>query len=288
MSWTTPTVRATGYLVTASDWNTDIVDNLAYLKGEAGENIELEDDVVPSAGTERSGLATAPWAEGHFVKLFAGPRYAVHKYIREVVINWEPDNIASYQIFKDEGGVSPGVWSMGGTGQAVLAVPDDAVSQIYIANQVEQASAQDTSFNIGRSPYGRFEFAINNSDIATDVFIGFRETPGVAVPLAAAENFAGLYWNGNIWVFYHGDGAGNTDNSGALTVNANTRYVLELLVVSATRVDYYLNGVLWSSVADLPTGDVEWTELLLSDGAGGGGDVSRLTMGRIILQEDLS
>lgn len=32
MAWTAPTTRATGDLITASIWNTDLTDNLAYLK----------------------------------------------------------------------------------------------------------------------------------------------------------------------------------------------------------------------------------------------------------------
>lgn len=34
MAWTTPTTRITGELITATIWNTDIVDNLIYLKNE--------------------------------------------------------------------------------------------------------------------------------------------------------------------------------------------------------------------------------------------------------------
>lgn len=36
MAWTTPTVRATGDLITASIWNGDLGDNLKYLHGDAG------------------------------------------------------------------------------------------------------------------------------------------------------------------------------------------------------------------------------------------------------------
>lgn len=36
MAWTTPTDRSTGFLVTAAVYNADIIDNLAYLHGDAG------------------------------------------------------------------------------------------------------------------------------------------------------------------------------------------------------------------------------------------------------------
>lgn len=37
MAWTNPTTRSTGNLITASIWNTDLVDNLNYLKGVADQ-----------------------------------------------------------------------------------------------------------------------------------------------------------------------------------------------------------------------------------------------------------
>jgi hypothetical protein len=37
MAWTTPTSRTTGNLITASIWNTDLVDNLVYLKSIADQ-----------------------------------------------------------------------------------------------------------------------------------------------------------------------------------------------------------------------------------------------------------
>lgn len=36
MSWTGPTTRATGDVITAAIWNTDIVNNLLYLHGDSG------------------------------------------------------------------------------------------------------------------------------------------------------------------------------------------------------------------------------------------------------------
>lgn len=286
MAWTTPTIRATGYLVTASDWNTDIVNNLAYLKGQAG-NVEYEDDIVPDSGAEKVGLSTAPWDEGHYDKLFAGPRCALHKFIREVTFEFMDISAAAYQITDTVAG--GGDWDDGGSGQMRLKVDDDGAGHAFIENKAEQNSALDTSFNAGRSPYMRVEFAINNSDPAVGAFIGFRDTPGAALPDPSVESYAGLVWGGTNWVFQNGDGAGNSETSGPVTINDNTRYVIEILIISATSVEYYLNGVLVdTTTTGLPTGDLEWTLLLESAGGGGGGDDSILTHGKIILQEDLS
>ncbi len=38
MAWTAPTTRSTGTLITAAIWNTDLTDNLAYLKSAVDTN----------------------------------------------------------------------------------------------------------------------------------------------------------------------------------------------------------------------------------------------------------
>lgn len=48
MAWTDPTVRATGDLITAAIYNTDLVDNLAYLYSSRITG------VIPAAGTTPS------------------------------------------------------------------------------------------------------------------------------------------------------------------------------------------------------------------------------------------
>lgn len=286
MAWTTPTIRSTGDLITASIWNTDLVDNLAYLKGEAGVDIALEEDVVPSAGTERVGLSTNPWNEGHYSKLFAGPRTALHKFIREVTLAWEDDSSANYSIQTPTTG--SGTFSMGGFGQAVMEVANNGIGDVYVRGIAEQNNALDNSFNASRSPYLRQEFAIDRNVADVGAFLGFRTTPGTGRPIAASEKYAGLIWTGAIWVFECGDGAGNSDTSGTQTINVDTRYVIEILIVSATKVEVYLNGVLIDTfTTGLPTGDLEWSCLLETDGLGGATS-TYLTLGKPILQEDLS
>lgn len=285
MAWTTPTIRATGYLVTASDWNTDIVNNLAYLKGQAG-NVEYEDDIVPDSGSEKVGLSTAPWDEGHYDKLFAGPRCALHKFIREITIDWMDDSWGDYQM--DDGLAGSGSVNMGGVGQVVLEVNDSAVGSSYIYQRPEQSSALDVSFNVSRSPYFKYEFSVSRKDANAGMFFGLRQTVGAALPDPAAEKFAGFRWDGTDFKFMNGDGAGNSELSAAQTINVDTRYVIEILITSATNVEYYLNGVLVkTTTTGLPTGDLDFTWLLETDG-GGGGTQSFLTVGKAVIQEDLS
>jgi len=284
MAWTTPTVRSTGDLITSSIWNTDIVDNLAYLKGEAGVDIALEEDVVPSAGIEKVGLSTNPWDEGHFNKLFAGPRCALHKFIREIVVNWEDDGSANYSMQTPTTG--NGTFAMGGFGQARLDVDNNAVSTVYVRGIGEQNNALDNSFNASRSPYYRQEFAISQNTSDQGVFIGLRQTPGTALPAYTTEHFFGLVWTGAIWIFQTGN-ASTQDVSGTQTITPDTRYVVEFLLVAATKVECYLNGTLIDTLTVVPTGDLEWSALMESDGSGGATH-TYLTLGKVILQEDLS
>lgn len=285
MAWTTPTIRATGYLVTAADWNTDLVDNLAYLKGEAGVDIEFEDDIVGNAGTEKVGLSTNAWNEGHFDKLFAGPRVALHKFIREVVVNWESDTFSTYQLDDNSGG--GGAVALGGFQQAVLKVDNNFASDARFVMNSEDNNALDNDFNASRSPYYRQEFSIDRNVADTGIFIGLRQTPGDALPLSNAENYIGLVWTGTIWRFEIADGS-NPDVGGTESISVDTRYVLELLLVSGSKVECYLNGVLVETLDGVfPTGALKWQVLMESDGGGGATD-THLTLGKVILQEDLS
>jgi len=283
MSWTTPTVRATGYLVTASDWNTDIVDNLAYLKGEAGEDIAFEDDVVPSAGTEKVGLSTNPWDEGHYDKLFAGPRYSIHRFVREVLLTWPNKDIGEDQVESHESVANSSIGA-DGTGQIVLTSVDNASAYIYVQTEAE-TNGQDNSFNASRSPYYRQEFAVSQNVSDAGIFIGLRQTPGDSLPDYSAEHFFGFVWTGAIWIFQTGN-ASAQDVSGTQTITANKRYVVEFLLTSTVSVECYLNGVLIDTLTVVPTGDLEWSVLLETDG-GGGATETHLTLGMGIIQEDL-
>lgn len=288
MAWTTPTIRATGYLVTSSDWNTDIVNNLAYLKGEAGVDIEFEDDVVPSAGTERVGLFANPWAEGHFDKLYAGPRCALHKFIREQIIVWETDNITDIQGQIGLGMGANGDVSMGGTGQIRLEIEDDtAGSNAYLYNKPEANNAKDTSFNASRSPYARFEFNLDAKKALQDIYFGFRTTVSGSV-LAHPEKWAVIAWNGAQWSAWSDDGT-TSETTVIASPTDNVRHVVEILIVSATSVEFYVDGVLVAThTTKLPTGDLDWTVLMVGDGSGGFGVKSRVTVGALLFQEDLS
>ncbi len=279
MAWTAPTIRATGYLVTASDWNTDLVDNLLYLKGSAGP-VELDDSLSLAAGKSISAD-----------KIYAGPAmYACHKgTVREMTIGWEDDTGANYQVTFDTG--NGGSVDMGGGGQIVLKVDlDDGVgSYAAIYNKDAVNSALVNPFNASRNPYLRVEFAHHQNSVYSSIFIGLRETPGGGMP--AGEKFAGLYYAGAVlggsWWGQNSDGAGNaqTQIDGGLT--ASVRHVVEIVVVGEEEVDIFVDGTLvHQGVTHLPTGDMQWCVTLFGSGDPSAND-GRITIGKIIAQENL-
>src|SRR3972149_6388887 len=168
--------RMTGNLITESIWNSDIVDNLNYLKGLAGP-VVIQDSISLSAGKS----VTAD-------KIYACPAlYTVHKgTVREVVYNFESaDNL---------GGGSGGGGNQGlaGTGNYYLRIDDDVVgSNAYFCQGAEVGGSKDTSWNVSRNPYYRVEFCLDSVKAGQQIFLGFRRTPSGSPP-GAAEIHAGL------------------------------------------------------------------------------------------------
>jgi len=264
--------RTTGTLITQSIWNSDIVDNLNYLKGLAGA-VLIEDDLSLDAGHVFSAD-----------RIFAGgAMYAVHKgTLREVVVNWE-DNV---NVGGGSGG--GGNQNLAGAGQYLLYVDDDnAGSNAYIDGNNAAANSKDISFNASRSPYGRFEFNLDSLKACQSIFIGFRTTPDGSIPYA--ENHAGLVLAASTYSTRVSSGGAPTAHGVTPAPTINQRHVVEILINAGTSVLFYVDGTLvYTHTSNLPTGALHWTALLYSDGAGGVGAHSYLTLGKIICQEALA
>jgi hypothetical protein len=118
--------------------------------------------------------------------------------------------------------------------------------------------------------------------------MGFRQTVGAAVPSAAAENYAGLHFDGTNWNAENADGSSESQ-SGNLTVAAGQSHVYEVLIVESGNVLHFVDGVLvYTGSANQPTGDLDWQFLIISDASGGGATVTYVTMRPFFFQEDLS
>lgn len=326
MAWADPSTQVAGHLVTADEYN-EIINNLKHLRGQDGTTVLegdvdpdadetqnlgsttkawneawiktlrgpdgvvlVDSDLDPNDDlTEAQGSFTKRWNEGHFHKLYAsnGMR-TLHGAVREESFDWPSLTRADWNIVAaGDADLANGDFDTGGTGQVVLWVKNDSVDGIYLGPKAEQNGAKDNSWNAGRSPYGRFAFNLsaNHSDVS--LWIGFRETLGNAVPVAAAENFAGLHWNGAVWIFMNANGAAQTV-SGSQTVAANTRHVFEILIISATSVTYALDGtILHTSTTTLPTGNLDWTVMALSRNEAGAVTLYT-TVGKLLFQESLA
>ncbi len=283
MAWTAPTTRSTSDLITASIWNTDLVDNLAYLKGTPGQ-VELENGIVSDTeNTDDLGTTAKRWANIYGVNVFAN-RYLLSGGRREQRITWPDDTLANYQVTSATTGAG-GAVAMGGSGQIVLEVDDTQVGTARIDQETELNNALDNTWPVGKNPYLRIEFSLNNLDTATDMFLGLRTTPGAAIPNVAAENHAGIIWDGTNMRVVSGDGTAQQSQN--VTAASGARHIFELFITSATSVELWLDGSLEATLTTrVPTGDLEWSMLLESDGGGGAGN-SRLTLGLLLLQSDL-
>jgi len=288
MAWVDPSTQVATHLVTADEYN-EIVNDLKYLKGQAGA-VSFEDDIDPSEDlTKNQGDPTHRWSQIYADKIYASNGlFAVQRYLREVIIDWHNLTRADWNIVPAaSANIGNGDFDEGGTGQAVQWVLNNNIDGIYFGPRAEQNGAKDNSFNAIRSPYGRFEFNVSANHADLSVWIGFRETLGNAVPLSNAENFAGLYWNGAIWLFMNANGA-TQSVSGSQTVTANVRHVLEILIISGIRVIYALDGtILHTSTTTLPDGDLDWTIMSLSRNTVGA-LTFYTTAGRLLFQEELS
>lgn len=286
MAWTNPV---------NTDWETDdiptqtmilqqILDNLRHLRGQDGVT-DLEGDQNPLTDNTRDlGSVLKWWAEIYGRNIYAG-RYKASPNIREMRITWEDPAIGNYQLTRAQTGAGTSS-SPGGTGQWVLKVDNDSISDERFDQQVEQNNALDNSWNTGKKPYLRIEFSLNVNDSRTRVFLGFRATPGTALPIAT-EVHAGLVWNGTNWFGACANGVAISQTAN-LTVAAGSRHVIEVRVISATDVEFTLDGSVKPLLtSNVPTGSMEFSFLLDNPTGGGAANDSLLTLGELILQEEV-
>jgi len=227
MAWSDPSTQIAGHLVTADEYN-EIINDLKHLRGQDGTTVLegdvdpdadetqnlgsatkawnegwikilrgpdgvvlVDSDLDPNDDlTESQGSFAKRWNEGHFNKLYASNgMLTLHRAVREVVIDWHNLTRADWNVIpagSANGG--NGDFDEGGTGQMVMWVSDGSADYIYLGPRAEQNSAKDNSWNVSRSPYGRFEFNLSENHANVRLWIGFRQTLGGAVPIAAAEN----------------------------------------------------------------------------------------------------
>lgn len=286
MAWVTPTTRATGYLVTAATWNQDVVNNPAYLKGQAG-NIQLENNQEPlTDNVYRSGARSLRWLSAH-AQVFRGLA------VEERRISWDDPavGVGPNGVFDTATGAGTGFLA-GGSGQKVLQVSDNQVG----TRRVELTAAINNGLAIvwepAKNPYLRIGFNMAAGLFGrTNLkwFIGLRATPsGTALPVAA-EHHMGLRFDGsqaanNRFAFVRSDGTLGTSLFNDAVITGGSQAV-EMEMVSAMDIQFRIDGVVIAAPATLlPTTNLQWQLLIISDGTGGG-TTSEVTIREIILQK---
>ena len=284
MAWSDPSTQVAGHLVTVDEWN-EVINNLKHLRGQDGTTV-LEGDVDPKTDlTQNWGSFAKRWGQGWTSKLYTGNgMMVVHRgTVREQRVLWDQADPAQLQLAS--GNAGNGDRNPGGTGQWVLKVQENSADAFYYANRAEQNSAFDTSWNPSRNPYLCIPFELDGNDSWLDLWIGFRQTVGVAIPSAAAEKYAGIHFDGTTWYAEQADGS--TETQTALSALAAGRWhVVEILITGGTNVIYAVDGTIVATLTGtLPTGDLDWTVLILSDGSGGASTWTYLTLGQFLFQE---
>lgn len=284
MGWTTLTKRAIGYLITKAN-DVDLwIDNIHYLKGQAGD-VSMEAGIASDTDiTDDLGTSSLRWRNIYGRSIYAN-RFRATPEIREVRIPWEDTSTFQLSSATAAGGTN----AAGGTGQWVLKVDNDIVdSSSRIYQQVEQNGSHNNAWTVTKSPYLRLEFAADLADSRTRIFLGFRATPALDIP-TATEIHAGLFWNfGDAGGWTGACSGGAAQASAAVTVSTAARHVLEIWINSASAVEIWLDGTRVANLTtNLPTGSLEWEFNLLGKDGGGAATDTLLTLGQVIIQEAL-
>ena len=288
MGWITPVTRATGYLVPAAVWNSDVVDNPSYLKGQAGI-VVLENSIVSTLnGSFDLGASSTLWRAVYGKQLF-GNRKRADGWVREVRIIYEAKAVNAIQAsFQDS--TAGSAFTAGGAGQWVMSLDvttASAHSRIEHATAINSALANN--WIVANKPYYRQDFAISTTDSRLTAFFGFRQTVGSAIP-APTESYAGLEYSsaGAGWHVVFCDGT-SENGSGTVSVSTGTRHIVETLIESATASEVWLDGTLLSrNTTKIPVGTLLWQSMIASPSGGGGALTVYVTVGETIVQENLT
>ena len=186
-----------------------------------------------------------------------------HRYVR----NWAALTNVNARV-----GGGGGVALSGGDSVRLL-INDNNVADLAGTDQLAEASgAVSSAFTALRTPRYVITTSLDTLRVTSRNFYGLRQTLGGAVPTGAgAENYAGFDWDGTNFRAVSSNGAGVGAQTNLTSPSLGVRHVLEVIVLGGVQVEFYVDGVLvatHSTVAGLPTGAMDWQELIATTGAG--------------------
>ncbi len=290
MAFIIATSRNTGDLITADIWNQDVVDNPNFLKGVAGQIVFDDGASFPGAvipildNTHPLGTDSLRWSE-----LVVSERIQVGGYRvanrREEQVNWEDDNINSYQNDFTTFG-SGGSILIGGSGQIVLKVDNDGAGGARIDQRLLVNAAASNLWTPSKNPYYRLELHLDLGGDEISVFVGLRISPANAIPTAGEEHVGFTHGDpAGLWRTSSSDGVGVESEDVDTEITLGARHILEFFQ-TASKIEFWVDGVLLQThTVEFPTSALTWEIFLESDGSGGATD-THLTIGQYIVQED--
>lgn len=301
MAYVTASNRNTGDLITSGIWNQDAVDNPNFLKGLAGP-VDIADDLNPTddafSGTPQDlGIGGDPatakrWQDIFGVRLHAN-RYRADLGRRTVILTWENLDIGAADAFADHQMVKTVVGGgdvvEAGLGQIVLVLGTGATDEARIDQRRETIApvgvALDNRFAGSRFPYIRFEMSHVAPDPQHRFFIGLRDTPAFGIPGVAESHIGFRMVNpANNFEAVVGDGS-SVSSLPASPFSSNVRTIYEIAILSASLVDFYVDGAFGGTfTSSIPTALMELSlnvQNVLAPAFG-----FSLTMGMAVVQED--
>lgn len=162
--------------------------------------------------------------------------------------------------------------TLGGSGQLVLRINDNAVDAAGIENNADAAGALTSSFTAGRTIRYVRQLSASALRATTTAFFGLRATLGAAVPGAGEDHF-GFDWDGTNFRAVSSDGAGVGQQTNLTTPSTDAQHQLEAIQFR-TMIEFYIDGVLvatHTNAAGIPTAGInlDFQDYQISDGLGG-------------------
>jgi len=174
----------------------------------------------------------------------------------------------------------------GGTGQTRLRINDNAADAAGTEQAADAAGSLASTWTPARGIRYVMPVSVANFRATTSMFFGVRGVLGVAVP-AAAEHHAGFIWTGAAFNASSSNGGGVGQVSALATPSTGVHHILEVIVVGAVQVEFYVDGALvatHATAAGVPTAAQYFQEYEISTGAGGA-TTSDITLREGFLQE---
>lgn len=178
---------------------------------------------------------------------------------------------------------SGGAINDGGTGQVVLSTGATVSDYAWIGNNTDVTGALASTFNPQRTPRYCVQFSANIFEADTYMFFGLRTTQPTTIP--TTENHVGFIWDGTNFKTSNADGSTQVTHI-LTTPAANQQHQLDILTYGGVKIEFYVDGQLVvTETTYLPTGELQFQDLLYNDGTTPPASAAYVTIRRMSCHE---